>query len=303
MAWKRRWITRSELSGKGTFLVISSSAPVIVSVPGTGYFASNDQEAFEQHLSQHLNWFEERGLTVKFWWRDDDAVSPTPALEELLAFSGRFGIPLSLAVIPKFATEALAQRLVTTQEVHIVHHGWQHKNYQMKSYGEKASEFGWRRTSKEMAKELAEGRVILQSLFGKDFVPLFVPPWNRIAPRAVQLLKQQGDYGLSAFTWINHFRLPRLQSHIDIIKWKKNKRFIGWDAAQKRLDLQLCRRRTNTSEPIGLLTHHLDHGEGCSEFLEVFFKLTSAHPAVKWLSSQDLLDEAKHDFTLATGQV
>lgn len=283
--------------------MISSIAPVVEPVPETGHFAADGQGAFEHHLTQHLNWFEERGLIVKFWWRDDDAVSPTPALEELLAFSGQFSIPLTLAVIPKFATDALAQRLANTQDVHAVHHGWQHKNYQKKIYGEKASEFGWRRTSKEMAKELAEGRVILQNLFGERFVPLFVPPWNRIAPRAVQLLKQQGDYGLSAFTWINHFHLPRLQSHVDIIKWKKNKRFIGWEAARKRLDLQLCRRRTNVAEPIGLLTHHLDHGEGCSEFLEAFFKLTSAHPAVKWLNSRDLLDQAKRDFTLAAGQV
>ena len=282
--------------------MISSSASVIESTPATGKFTSNSQQVFDDHLIQHLDWFAARGLTVKFWWRDDDAVSPTPALEELLDFSDRFSIPLSLAVIPKFATEALAQRLETTQDVYAVHHGWQHKNYQRKSCGEKASEFGWRRSSQEMAKELAEGRLILQKMFGERFVPLFVPPWNRIAPRAVQLLNEQGDYGLSAFTWISHFRLPHLQSHIDIIKWKKNKRFIGWDAARKRLDLQLCRRRTTANEPIGLLTHHLDHGEGCSEFLEAFFKLTSAHPAVKWPSCRDLLEDAKRDFTLTAGQ-
>ncbi len=283
--------------------MIFNTAPVIKPIREPGNFAGNHLGAFEYHLTRHLNWFEERGLTVKFWWRDDDAVSTTPALEVLLEFSDQFCIPLSLAVIPEPATEALAQRLKKTLDVNVVHHGWQHKNYQRKSRGEKASEFGWRRTSKEMAKELAEGRKILQNLFGERFVPLFVPPWNRIAPHTVQLLKEQGDYGLSTFTWINHFRLPQIQSHIDIIKWKKNKGFIGWEAVHKRLELQLCRRRTNATEPIGLLTHHLDHGEGCSGFLAGFFKLTSAHPAVKWLSSRELLDEARRNFCLASGRV
>ncbi|AEV37006.1 hypothetical protein PSE_2498 [Pseudovibrio sp. FO-BEG1] len=281
----------------------SSPAAVVDPKSSKDKATYRDQEDFEQALTRHLDWFAEHERIVRFWWRDDDAVSPTPQLDELIGFSERFTIPLSLAVIPRFATEALAQRLADTHTVQVLHHGWQHKNYQDKSLGEKASEFGWRRTALEMEKELLEGKEVLQDLFAERFVPLFVPPWNRIAPRAVQLLQQQGDYGLSAFTWINHCRLPRLQSHVDIIKWKKNKRFIGWDAARKRLDLQLCRRQTNASEPIGLLTHHLDHGEGCSEFLEVFFKITSAHPAAAWLSSQELLEEAKRDFSLSSGQV
>lgn len=285
------------------FLVTSSPALTVELNPTKDKATDRDQEIFEQALIQHLDWFAERGRTVRFWWRDDDAVSPTPELDELIDFSERFTIPLSLAVIPKFATKALAQRLADTHTVQVLHHGWQHKNYQDKSCGEKASEFGWRRTALEMEKELLEGKEVLQDLFAERFVPLFVPPWNRIAPRAVQLLQQQGDYGLSAFTWINHFRLPHLQSHVDIIKWKKNKRFIGWNAARKRLDLQLCRRQTNASEPIGLLTHHLDHGEGCSEFLEVFFKLTSVHPAALWLSSLELLEEAKRDFSQSSGLV
>ncbi|KZL21010.1 hypothetical protein PsAD2_01002 [Pseudovibrio axinellae] len=258
---------------------------------------------FENNLTKHLDWFAERGQTVNMWWRDDDAVSPSPELEELLVFSEKFNVPISLAVIPKFATQALAQRLKSMQTVHVVHHGWQHVNYQDKGRGEKASEFGRRRSSHDMQVELLDGEEILRDLFGALFVPLFVPPWNRIAPLAVQLLKQQRGYGLSAFTWINPFRIPQVQSHIDIIKWKKNKQFCGWGAAKKRFDLQLCRRRTNAKEPLGLLTHHLDHGEGCSEFLEVFLKLTCEHPAVVWRSSYELLEEARREVSLSFGQV
>ncbi len=258
--------------------------------------ASTSQEVFKQQLVQHLDWFAERGLTVSFWWRDDDATVPSIELEKTLGLSERFSVPLALAVIPNFASNALADLLKTTSQTCVLQHGWQHKNYQEKSLGEKASEFGWRRSEQDMRREISEGREILQGLFGEQFIPVFVPPWNRIGPLAVKTLRNMEVYGLSAFTWINHYCLPHIQSHLDIIKWKKNKRFIGWDAAMRRLDLQLCRRRNNNTEPIGLLTHHLDHGQGCEEFLEVFFSVTKQHPAAKWLSAKELLERADHDF-------
>ncbi len=281
----------------------SNSELVVAPVSEYNLPPHTNQKHFEELLVQHLDWFAERGRQVRFWWRDDDAISSTPALETLLNFSQDFGIPLSLSVIPKYVKDALAQRLETTSAVHVLHHGWQHKNYQDKSREEKSSEFGWRRSAQDFTEELIEGKQILQNLFGPRFVPLFVPPWNRVAPPAVRLLQQQGGYGLSAFTWINHFRMPHLQSHVDIIEWKRDKRFIGWERARKRLDLQLCRRRANSIDPIGLLTHHLDHGEDCTEFLEAFFKLTSSHPAAQWLSSKELLDEAKRNFNQASGLV
>ncbi|WP_189434894.1 polysaccharide deacetylase family protein [Pseudovibrio japonicus] len=282
------------------FRVTSNSELVVAPVSDQSLHSTTSRQHFEEQLISHLNWFHERGRQVRFWWRDDDAVAPTPALETLLNLSEEFGIPLSLSVIPKYAEEELARRLKSTSAVHVLHHGWQHKNYQDKSREEKSSEFGWRRSAQDLTRELVEGKQTLQELFGSRFVPLFVPPWNRIAPPAVHLLQQQGGYGLSAFTWMNHFRMPHVQSHVDIIEWRKDKHFIGWDCARKRLDLELCRRRTNSTDPIGLLSHHLDHGNGCSNFLEVFFKLTSDHPAVRWLSSKELLNEARKNFNQAS---
>ena len=44
------------------------------------------------------------GLSLPIWWRDDDAIAPTPALERLLALAEQFEAPLHLAVIPEPAT-------------------------------------------------------------------------------------------------------------------------------------------------------------------------------------------------------
>ena len=37
---------------------------------------------------------------VEFWWRDDDACRPDPALDRLYALAARTGIPLALAAVP-----------------------------------------------------------------------------------------------------------------------------------------------------------------------------------------------------------
>ena len=45
-----------------------------------------------------LNRWQEAGRVATLWWRDDDAVAPSRALERLVSVAGR--IPLALAVIP-----------------------------------------------------------------------------------------------------------------------------------------------------------------------------------------------------------
>ena len=45
------------------------------------------------------------------WWRDDDAVDASPALDRLLTIQQACAVPLSLAVVPAQATPALAARL------------------------------------------------------------------------------------------------------------------------------------------------------------------------------------------------
>lgn len=251
-------------------------------------------QALVASLQAHLDWFAERGQQVLFWWRDDDAVAPSSALDSLTGLATSFDVPLLLAVIPHHATEALAGDVQSSSLIEIGQHGWQHFNHQQKELGEKASEFGARRTREQMAAEIIAGRITLLELFGEHFQRLFVPPWNRISPTAARILREQ-DYGLSTFTWIAPFHLPMVQCHLDIIKWKRGKRFIGWRAAQRRLDVQLLRRRANPSEPIGLLTHHLDHGEGCLEFLQVLFEVTCTHAGARWCKVSELLSKRQKE--------
>jgi hypothetical protein len=60
-------------------------------------------------LVDELDRWEEAGRVAQLWWRDDDAVAPTPALDRLLDVAA--GIPLSLAVIPAEMVRELATAL------------------------------------------------------------------------------------------------------------------------------------------------------------------------------------------------
>ncbi len=51
-------------------------------------------------LRAELDLWQSEDRIATAWWRDDDAVSVTPALETLLRFEQDYKVPLALAVIP-----------------------------------------------------------------------------------------------------------------------------------------------------------------------------------------------------------
>ncbi|WP_321335911.1 polysaccharide deacetylase family protein [Breoghania sp.] len=242
----------------------------------------DEREAFRSALKAHLDGFAARGQTISLWWRDDDAIEPTPALDRMLALAKRYGVDIGLAVIPKGAGEALAERLRQEPHAVVLQHGWRHKNHQIKAEGEKAAELGTRRDMEEVLGELTMGREKLEGLFGEKFIPALVPPWNRISDAIAQAAPGIGLPGLSTFTSKVAMRPHRLQTHLDPIKWKENGRFIGWGSARRRFDEILEARSQDPSEPIGLLSHHLVMDDDHFAFFEDVLEITAAHPAAKW---------------------
>ncbi|MEM5583829.1 polysaccharide deacetylase family protein [Roseibium sp. AS2] len=252
---------------------------------------TSDLQRFRDDLTRHLDWFAERGRKVRFWWRDDDAIEPTPALDRMLELANRHQVDIALAVIPKTATQTLAERLADEPHALVLQHGWQHRNFQRKDLGEKAAELGTRRDPADLMVQLSDGKARLTDLFGDRFIAAMVPPWNRIAPEISRRLPDIGLTGLSSFTWFNFPRAHQVQSHVDIIKWKKDVRFIGWESARLRFDLQMTRRRNTDGEPLGLLTHHLVHDDGCFEFLGEFLAIAAHHEGADWPGVKGLFAE------------
>jgi hypothetical protein len=82
-----------------------------------------------QPVHSELARWREASLTVELWLRDDDATEPTPQLDQLIALTQEFAIPVALAIIPARSGSALAYRLGTATHIHPVIHGWSHANH------------------------------------------------------------------------------------------------------------------------------------------------------------------------------
>ncbi len=240
-------------------------------------------------LMYALNSREQAGDPVQFWLRDDDAVEPTQPLEDLLTLTERYAIPCTLAIIPARSSDALAQRLFTTEHVAVAVHGWSHDNYAPDD--EKKQELGLHRPLNEVVSELKRGYTLLAQQHAPNFVPLLVPPWNRIDPAIVLELNALGFQGLSTFGAPTSSAIAMVNTHVDIIDWRGSRG--GRDAGELVKDI--VELIENTQTPIGILTHHLVHDDAAWQFLQQLFSTTSAHAGAKWVPVDHLLPASSPD--------
>jgi hypothetical protein len=247
-------------------------------------------------LERELDAWAAAGRQATLWWRDDDAVAATPALDRLLRLSQRSGIPVALAVIPALAEQGLADALAQQEQVTVLQHGFAHRNHAPE--GMRALECGGRQLE-DVAAELKRGRDRLALLFGARFLPVLVPPWNRIDPALIPRLAQIGFIGLS--TWGARSEthasrgLAQVHTHADPIAWRKGRVFRGAERVTDALADHLEARRegrADPDEPTGLLTHHLAHDEAGWEFLEQAAQRLSGLLAVRWVSAAEAFGAA-----------
>jgi len=271
--------------------------------------AEISRDAGWRPLIDELDAWAAAGAPVTLWWRDDDATAPTSALDRLMGLAHRFGAPLALAVIPARAEAALAEALAETvaetvaktpadaDAISVLQHGYAHKNYAPRGQGLGAWEVGPHRPREQVLDELAQGRARLEGLFGGQFVPVLVPPWNRIDPALVPALPAAGLHGLSA--WGPRMAaLPapgvrQVNAHADALRWKKDgARFAGPGKLAGELVGHLAARRTGAAdptEPTGFLTHHLEMTEDAWAGTEALLDLLATHRAdIRWLSAAAL---------------
>ncbi len=238
-------------------------------------------------LQQELAVWRAEGLTLPLWWRDDDAVRRTPALSQLQDMSERLGIAVHLAVIPARAYPDLGTYIEETPGLIPVVHGWSHDDTAPK--GLKRSEFHDARPLADMVADCATGLERLQSIFGPQLVPMFVPPWNRMPDDLIQALPGIGFHMVSTFTPRDHmFAAPgllRVNTHMDPINWRDNGHLHDADSLVKDIAKHLVRRRIgrfDNTEPFGILTHHLVHDAPIWAFVEGLLEHLLAGPVDLW---------------------
>ncbi len=252
-------------------------------------------------LYRELDEWNYDGVAATLWWRDDDAQAPSAELDRMLGLAQKYGAPLGLAVIPdgmarmtrmaRSATDTLASRLQSSAAVAVLQHGFSHGNHAPPD--EKKMELGGHRPTAVVHRELAAGFEMLRDGFGERFLPVLVPPWNRIATPLLAGLPQAGFTGLSTFGPRSASEpaadLRAVNTHVDLIDWKNHKRFVGAPRAVEAMVAHLKSRRLggiDSGEPTGLLTHHQVHDEQCQAFLAQLLGALDEHPAAKWLSAE-----------------
>lgn len=241
-------------------------------------------------LDAELDRWTAAGRRATLWLRDDDACRSTPALSRLLSICEASGVPVALAAIPALIDRTLVDAVAAASTCTLLQHGFAHRNHA--PTGERGSELGEHRPVDDCLAELADGLERMRVAGGGRFVPVLVPPWNRIAPAVVLRLAGIGLRGLSTFgprsTAAAAPGLTRCNAHVDLIAWRRGRQFIGDEAAVLRLVAHLEARREHVAdeaEPTGILTHHLDLDAAAWRFLDELFDRTRRHAAADWVDA------------------
>ena len=212
------------------------------------------------------------GAALPLWWRDDDAIAPTHALDQLSQLSADTGLPIHLAIIPAHAGTALAGAMDMRHLIPVVH-GWAHTDHSG-GVGKK-NEFMTPRAA--AIPEITDGLQRMQTLFPDDLRAMFVPPWNRVHADVITTLPGIGFSTLSTFgaraapNAVDG--LAQINTHIDPIWWKGTRDLVDADTLIAQAVHDLEARRTGTqdpTEPYGLLTHHLVHTDAIWNFSRAF---------------------------------
>lgn len=240
-----------------------------------------------EDLRQELDAWGGDGRCATFWWRDDDAVHPTPPLSRLLDIAAAADTPVALAVIPRDTGEALRADLADRPQAFVLQHGWSHDNHAPD--GDRQEEFGVHRPLPAMLDELSRGWTKIAA-FARA-MPVMVAPWNRMDAHLLPYLPDAGLKGVSTLGPRPAAEpapgVRRVNVHVDIMDWQGTRGFMGLDRTLGQVLDHLRQRRTGAvdgDEPTGLMTHHGYHDDDCWRFIEDFLAFTRDHAAARWLS-------------------
>lgn len=246
-------------------------------------------------LDEELARWRDSGRVAEFWWRDDDAARPAPALSRLLQLAQRTGTPLALAVVPLRADAAIFEEIAPGLAV--IQHGSDHRN--RAGAGEKKTEFAAAEPLEEACARLVRGRERLAAQARSRFVPVLAPPWNRLPAPLIPCLPAAGLVGLSRFgARAAAPRAPGLRqvnTHVDLIAWRAGRGFVGEDAALGAAVGHLAAKRegrADAGEPTGWLSHHAVHDEAAWAFLERLFETSGAAPGLCWRGAREIFQVA-----------
>jgi hypothetical protein len=240
-------------------------------------------------LIRELDAWNRAGLAATFWWRDDDAVSDTKELDDLLNCAG--GTPVALAVIPRLADATLSKKLSACPSVTVLQHGWEHVN---RASGGPNSEYPPGRDAVELEYEFRLGRAKLLSDYPDRYIPVFAPPWHGFSESYIPFLIKAGIRALTrkgARPKTPVADLVVSNVHCVPIQWDSPPSFGEDDDYLVNIIEHLSGRRAglyDPDEPTGILTHHLVQNARSYRFMERLGGIIADHPSSRWLGAREV---------------
>ncbi len=269
---------------------------------------------FSQLLRAELDLWGRKGITARFWWRDDDATDGSDQLESLAALAASNDLTVGLAVIPGRMQVGLPKALEKHEHLVPLCHGYVHKNH---SRSGPMAEFGPDRPLGDLISDAKAALREFRTKLGDRGLPVFAVPFNRIAQRFEAELPAIGFTGMSAgpMRWerslaiifgalrkgpslrnrpaINSRRF-RVDAHLSPIEWIPRRAPTNPYVLARRTIGLLAVRRLNYVDrtlPIGIVTHHLDHSPEIWHLTRKLIEVLKQHPAAHFLSPREIFPD------------
>jgi hypothetical protein len=253
-------------------------------------------------LQAEIKAWRDSGHRARFWVRDDDAITSTPELSELIELCSKEEIPIALAVIPERAGQDLKDVVGDRPGVTILQHGFDHKN---RGGPRDKSEFPDARPFEEAMTSVRAGWKRLADHFGDQALPVFVPPWGTCSLAVRRRLPEVGLSGFSPSP-VGPFRanelcrrggrrssvgLSLVGTHLAV------NRAVASDKSPLPISRHLAFLASlvnairsddaDPDEPIGIMTHAWGVDAGVRDFLRELFRVTRDAGA-EWANAREL---------------
>lgn len=206
--------------------------------------------------------------------RNDDFGWEEPRFLRLYELCAQAAFTLSAAAIPEECRDLDSWQFEDAKYLELTLHGYAHRNHQLEG---KKGEFMDARPLETALTELSIGHKFLQERYPDLYVPVFIPPWNRVSDEIVEKLSSVGCKALSRFgaNRINQ-KFPEFNAQIDLHTRKDG----GYASVEGVLaDMENAWEAQAEGEPrfVGLMLHHGKMQDADYSFLAKLFEAFKGH--------------------------
>jgi hypothetical protein len=228
------------------------------------------QGAIEQGLQQGSG-------ACEVFFRADDIAVPGRRFHELMHVFEYHRMPLALALVPAWLTQARWQVVAEWDRRNPAlwcwhQHGWRHCNHAREG---KKNEFDQHRPPEAVENDLRKGYQRLTQLLGNRFAPVFTPPWNRCSVTTLDMLAPIGFKAVSRSTGTRPptaASMPDWAVGVDLHTRKEA------DAGQSMQRLCDEIERHIATGRCGVMIHHQRMNQAALSFLDALLGLIRQHP-------------------------